>query len=107
MMDLQFPEGIKAFKPNEKAPNYIISNVVIDIEKFVMWLSDNANKYQNDGKLRLDLKLSRKDTHYLCVNTYLKKPATFSATASSNDIPKVNFEDAEVGPEEDDEEVPF
>jgi len=77
MADLQFPEGIKAFKPHENAPSYVLSRVVIHVEEFANWLNENAGRFQDaNGKVKLDLKLSKKNTHYLSINTYVKPAET-------------------------------
>ena len=63
---MDFPDGIRAYKPGEKVPDFIISTLVVN-EHFLNWLSNNAI----GGEVKLDIKLSKDgNKHYIQHNTY-------------------------------------
>ncbi len=62
---MEFPQGIRAFKPNEKAPDFVKANLVINGE-FMEWYQNN----NNGGEVRLDLKESKNGKYYLAKNEY-------------------------------------
>ena len=68
MADVKFPEGIKFFKPFDKAPVFVKGNISIDRDEFITWLS--AQPTDDKGRVKLDLKKSQKGTLYLSVNEY-------------------------------------
>ena len=68
-----FVDGIRAEKPNEKAPRWVKAKISIKIDEFL----DSATKLVSpNGWLNLDLLESQKGTYYLAVNEYkpLEKP---------------------------------
>ncbi len=60
-----FPEGIRVFKPNEKAPDFVKGTLTVNGE-FIEWYQNN-NK---DGEVRLDIKESKNGKYYLSKNEY-------------------------------------
>lgn len=75
-MDKIFVDGMRAFKPSPKAPDFIKANLVLDVNE----LRDFLNR-QSGGQVRVDIKESQKGTFYAEVNTF--KPSN-GATAGSN-----------------------
>lgn len=64
MAQLTFPEGIRVFKPHERAPNSIVANILLNRDELITWLQ------KQDESVRLDMKLSQKGTYYCSVNDY-------------------------------------
>ncbi len=67
MTQKQFPQGIRAYKPNEGAPNWIKANLEIDKQAFINWLNT-----QPQEKVKLEVKESQKQSMYVDVYTYNK-----------------------------------
>ena len=61
-----FPNGINAFKPNDKAPEFVKADILINKSELIRWLDDK------DNEVKLTVKLSQKGTYYLEVNEYKK-----------------------------------
>ena len=45
---MEFPKGLFANKPNEKAPDFIKAKLNIDREEFIAWLKDQPEKVNID-----------------------------------------------------------
>ena len=72
-----FPEGVAAFKPNEKQPDFVKAAVIITPRVFTDWLKGNAGllkEYKGNKQLRLQLLESKKGTLYFSVDTFEPKP---------------------------------
>jgi len=67
-MEKQFVDGLRAYKPNEKSPEFIKANVVIHTADLIKWLQNQPEK------IKLDMKESQKGSLYFEVNTW--KPKT-------------------------------
>jgi hypothetical protein len=76
MANVVFPNGIRVFTPNEKAPDFVKADLVINRNELQDWL-----KTQQES-IKLSLKASKKGGLYLEVNTFV--PKTNGAT---DDIP--------------------
>ena len=72
--DAIFAEGISVFAPREQAPEFVLGDVVIDVNAFVNWVKQNQTYLGNDKKLRLSLKRSQNGKPYMDVNTYKPQP---------------------------------
>ena len=89
MADKKFPEGIKAFKPSDKAPGFIKANIQVSKQELINWLQGQPDT------VKLSLKESQKGTYYLEVDTYqansgqagnnYKQPANKSFSQMSED----------------------
>lgn len=66
MSEANFPDGLRAFKPNDNAPDFIKADLEIEKAKLIAWLSGQPDK------VRLQIKLSKKGTYYAQVNDYQK-----------------------------------
>ena len=65
MAEVEFVDGIKADWPKKGAPEFIVANISVNVEKLIEYLSNCPYKY-----LDLQLNESRKKTPYICVNNY-------------------------------------
>ena len=74
--DKVFGEGI-FFKTKESAPSFVMGSVSIKVDEFITFLKDNVKK----GWVNMDLKLSKKGTHYFQVDTWEPKPRAEGAPA--------------------------
>lgn len=85
MQDKIFPKGISIRKPSENAPDFIKSNIGINLPEFMTW----AEQHTDDrGWLNLDLKLSKEGKQYLELNTFKKTaPATEKQSIDSESLP--------------------
>ena len=67
MAEKQFPNGIRAFKPNEKAPAFVKADLTINKAELTTWLQSQPDT------IRLSVKESQKGTYYVEVNTFEPK----------------------------------
>ena len=67
MAEKQFPNGIRAFKPNEKAPSFVKADLTINKAELTTWLQSQPDT------IRLSVKESQKGTYYVEVNTFEPK----------------------------------
>lgn len=84
--DKKFPEGVRAFRPRENAPDFLKLNVLIDKSRFIAWLDA-----QEGEEIRLDLLASKKEGNplYFSLNTWKKESTpqnTTSAEAEYNSL---------------------
>jgi hypothetical protein len=61
-MTKQFPQGLRAYKPNEVAPKWVKANLEIDRPTLISWLNT-----QPTDKIKLEVKESKKQTLYVDV----------------------------------------
>lgn len=85
MADITFPEGISAFKPNERAPDFVKASISIDVKKFQEWLQTHPELRDEKGYIKLSIKESSKEGNkwYLAVNTYRPE-------AKTEDVPVID-----------------
>ena len=76
-----FPNGIRAFKPNEKAPDFVKAEIVISKDDFKAWMLTEGSE------IKLTLKESKKGTYYLAVNKYEKKEVTIAFVSQPEILP--------------------
>jgi hypothetical protein len=73
-MEQKFPKGIRAFKPRENAPQFVVSELVIDPKELVQYCNENKNlltDYKGADQLKLTVLLSKDGTkHNIQVNTF-------------------------------------
>lgn len=74
--DVIFPRGIIVFEPHEKAPDFVIAELVVSLDDFTKFAEENADLLHNHEKygeqLKLTLKESKGGKLYLQVNDYKK-----------------------------------
>ena len=73
MSDATFPDGIRAFDPHEKAPDYIIANITLKADELTQWM--RASHVM--GECRLVMKRSKAGKLYLQVDTYRPPQQTY------------------------------
>ena len=56
-----FVDGLRVYKPSEKAPEFIIANLEFDVVKLNTFLEAHAN---DTGKVRAVIKMSREGNRY-------------------------------------------
>jgi hypothetical protein len=85
-MEQKFPKGIRAFKPRENAPQFVVSELVIDPKELMQYCNENKNlltDYKGADQLKLTVLLSKDGTkHNIQVNTF--KP---TAKVETPDLP--------------------
>jgi hypothetical protein len=81
-----FAEGISVFQPRETAPDFVLGEVVVDVNQFVNWVKQNQTYLGNDKKLRLNLKRSQNGKPYMDVNTYKPQPKQQAVAQESDSI---------------------
>jgi len=72
--DIVFVDGLRVYKPNEKAPAFIKAELEFEMPPFIAW----ARQYAKGVKVRITIKESQKGTYYGSLNTF----------EPSKDIPK-------------------
>jgi hypothetical protein len=83
-MEKVFLNGIRAFKPNEKAPAFVIANLVVTKAELMAFISTQPETF------KVNLKASQKGSYYLEVDSYVsKEKASFEAQApaETSDLP--------------------
>lgn len=77
-MEQKFPKGIRAFKPRENAPQFVVTELVIDPKELMQYCKENQalmSDYKGTDQLKLTVLNSKDGTrHNIQVNTY--KPKT-------------------------------
>lgn len=76
-MEQKFPKGIRAFKPRETAPQFVVTELVIDPKELVQYCKENQNlmsDYKGAEQLKLTILTSKDGTrHNIQVNTFKPK----------------------------------
>ena len=75
--ETKFVNGLRVFKPHEKAPDFVKLNFSANAQELADWLLANKDE---EGRVKFDLLKSKNDKLYLKLNDY-RKP-------SNNDYPK-------------------
>ena len=71
-----FANGMKAFKPNERAPDFVIADLVIDQRQFNDFMLANHVM----GEVRVTIKQGQKGPYYAALNTWRPEPRTMDET---------------------------
>ena len=85
MAEKQFPNGIRAFKPNAKAPAFVKADLTINKAELTTWLQSQPDT------IRLSVKESQKGTYYIEVNTFT--PQQNESIQQPQSAPKVEEDD--------------
>ena len=75
-----YPKGIVSFAKNEKAPDFVLGKVIINIVEFFNWVKDNKElltKYEGEDQLKLDLTTSKDGRPSFAVDTWKKDDLPF------------------------------
>ena len=77
-MEQKFPKGIRAFKPRENAPDFVVTELVINLKELGIFWRENDDlltDYKGEDQLKLTVLKSKDGTkHNIQVNTF--KPKT-------------------------------
>lgn len=98
----QFVSGIAFYKPNEKAPKWVICKGKIIKKDLLAWLETQ------DDVIRIDIKESKKGTYYADIDNY--KPAVKEEVAPAEyaQVPEPkNVDNLEYGEVINAEDIPF
>ena len=61
----KFVEGLRVFKPSDKAPDFIIANAVLHRKELIVWL-----QAQDGEQIKVDFKRSKEGKYYCEINNY-------------------------------------
>lgn len=67
MTDRIFTDGMRVFKPSEKAPEWVKADIVIDVTKFTAFLENHATP---DGAVRIQVLQGRTGNYYSALNQF-------------------------------------
>ncbi len=72
MEDKIWVDGLRVYKPDERAADFVKANIVINKAEMLAWLAT-----QSGDKIKVQMKESRAGNYYAEVNTYQRqeKPA--------------------------------
>lgn len=77
-MEQKFPKGIRAFKPRETAPDFVVTELVVNLKELGIFWRENDDlltDYKGEDQLKLTVLKSKDGTkHNIQVNTF--KPKT-------------------------------
>ena len=77
-MEQKFPKGIRAFKPRENAPDFVVTELVVNLKELGIFWRENDDlltDYKGEDQLKLTVLKSKDGTkHNIQVNTF--KPKT-------------------------------
>lgn len=83
-----FADGLTAFTPHEKAPDWVLANLKINPKKLFKWCQDNKDKlgqYKDEPQLSLVVKKGQDGKVYATVDTY--GTAFAESEKDSDDLP--------------------
>ena len=67
MSETQFVDGLRAYRPHERAPDFVKANLKVDRDELIEWLKGQPEI------VRIDIKESRGGNYYAAVNDYKPK----------------------------------
>ena len=65
MSDVQFIDGLRVYKPHERAPAWVKADLILDVGALYAWWQERGE----EANVRLQIRESRKGTYYACLNT--------------------------------------
>lgn len=68
MEDKIWVDGLRVYKPDERAPDFVKANMVINKAEMLAWLAT-----QPDDKIKVQMKEARSGNYYTQVDTYQRK----------------------------------
>lgn len=75
-----FPQGIVCFKKHDKAPDFVIGQMVINLDDFKAWINTNQHlltEYNGKKQLKLNMTYSKNDQRpTVSVDTWKPKADT-------------------------------
>ena len=99
-MDKIFVNGLRAKKPNENAPDFVIADLSAKVADLHEWLNENQGLANDAGYINLSLKKSKAGKYYIEVNTWKPKQDNHPAPRKEyytpdggDDIPEIDNSD--------------
>jgi hypothetical protein len=90
-MDTEFPEGMFANKPHEKAPDFAKAKISINARQTYKWIEEKAKSSEPNDKgdiwINLDLLESKAGNYYLSVNNWKPDSKKADEPAFEDDVP--------------------
>ncbi len=87
MADKVFVKGIRSFKPNEKAPDFVLGTVIITPNELFAWLkaegAEHLTEYKDTKQLKLQVTKSRAGDLMFTVDTFKPTPKVEDKPAPS------------------------
>jgi len=72
-----FAKGISTFKPREGAPDFVLGQIIINVNKLNEWFQGEGNQYlttyKDEPQLKLDVTTAKDGGITIAVNTYKKE----------------------------------
>lgn len=68
-----FIDGLYSNEVSPKAPDFILANQSIHVEKLSQWLQEHKDLANEKGYINITTKLSRNGKRYIAVDTYKKE----------------------------------
>jgi hypothetical protein len=65
--ETKFVDGLRVYAPRDGAPDFVICNLVINVQELTAWLAGQS------GDVRVDVKRSRNEKLYASVNDWKPK----------------------------------
>ena len=56
-----YPKGITFFKPHEKAPSFVLGNIIVNANEFYQWMQDNKHLLVDNAKYGKQFKFQLTD----------------------------------------------
>lgn len=78
-----FADGIRFFGKSEKAPDYVIGSLKIEVEEAIAFL----NKHASNNEVKLSIKLSSKGKYYIELDTYVGKGKVMVESSDDTGLP--------------------
>lgn len=89
MSDKKFIDGLWANKPHEKAPDFVKTELSIDLTRFGPWVKEWKQANPNEKYLKITVKESQKGEFYAEVNEWKPNPdAAKEAKAAAGGTPE-------------------
>lgn len=73
MADTKFIDGLSVWEPSKNAPDFIICNLTVNVEKLTTFLQENKNE---QGGVRISVKKGKSGKYYAQLDTYQKSSLT-------------------------------
>lgn len=74
--EITFVEGLYSNEVSAQAPEWILANQSIHVEKLANWLQANKALANEKGYINITTKLSKGGSRYIAVDTYKKEEKT-------------------------------
>lgn len=88
MADKVFVEGLRTFKKNDNAPDFVLGDIIIEPNTLFAWLKGEGKQYLTTYKetkqLRLQVTRSRDGGLTVAVNTFVPSQQTDKQKPSNN-----------------------